>query len=58
MIIPGKLTNLLQPLDVVINGPFKKYLREEWNNQFKKGEEGRKYYTKMNRRKKPSYQVR
>lgn len=30
-VIPGKLTNICQPLDVVINKPFKNNLQKEWH---------------------------
>lgn len=56
LLIPAKLTHLLQPLDVGINGPFKKLLRDEWDFWYKNGEKGQKYYTKKGRRQKPSYQ--
>ncbi|CAI9721404.1 pogo transposable element with KRAB domain [Octopus vulgaris] len=52
-LIPPKTASYLQPLDVLIIGPFKKTIRAEWEKWFSIG---KKKYTNKGYRKKPSYQ--
>ena len=37
-VIPGRLTSLVQPLDVCLNKPFKDHIREQWNEWMVSGE--------------------
>lgn len=53
LFIPKKFTSLLQPIDVVINGPFKTAVRNEWKDWFRDGEQK---FSPSGNRKPPSYQ--
>ena len=54
VVIPPKLTSILQPLDVCLNSPFKTALRHNWLDWLTKGP---KELTKKGYRRRPSYQV-
>ena len=51
--IPKRLTIVLQPLDVVVNAPFKAYMRQQWSRWFADPE--KHLYTRAGNRKPPSY---
>ena len=51
--IPKRLTSVLQPLDVVVNAPFKAYMRQQWSRWFADPE--KHFYTRAGNRKPPSY---
>ena len=51
--IPKRLTSVLQPLDVVMNAPFKAYMRQQWSRWF--ADPVKHLYTRAGNRKPPSY---
>ena len=54
IIIPPRTTSFLQPLDVLINAPFKAYMKQEWEHWQLNGV---KEYTIGGYRKKPSWNL-
>ena len=51
--IPKRLTGVLQPLDVVVNAPFKAYMRQQLSRWFADPE--KHFYTRAGNRKPPPY---